>query len=145
MFLGNLSRYGGIPIVVLASTEEQKIKLLESLFKETYIKDIVNRHKIRNAGEMEALLDFLASAIGTLTNPNKLQKTFKSVNHSKITATTITKYIDYLEDAFLVEEASRYDIKGKSYIGTPQKYYFMDMGLRNTRINYRQQEVTHSM
>ena len=94
---------------------------------------------------MEALLDFLASAIGTLTNPNKLQKTFKSVNHSKITATTITKYIDYLEDAFLVEEASRYDIKGKSYIGTPQKYYFMDMGLRNTRINYRQQEVTHSM
>ena len=94
---------------------------------------------------MEALLDFLASAIGTLTNPNKLQKTFKSVNHSKITATTITKYIDYLEDAFLVEEASRYDIKGKSYIGTPQKYYFIDMGLRNTRINYRQQEVTHSM
>ena len=107
--------YGGIPIVVLASTEEQKIKLLDNLFKETYIKDIVNRHKIRNAGEMEALLDFLASAIGTLTNPNKLQKTFKSVNHSKITATTITKYLDYLEDAFLVEEASRYDIKGKSY------------------------------
>ena len=94
---------------------------------------------------MEALLDFLASAIGTLTNPNKLQKTFKSVNHSKITATTITKYIDYLEDAFLVEKASRYDIKGKSYIGTPQKYYFMDMGLRNARINFRQQEVTHSM
>ncbi len=137
--------YGGIPIVVLASTEEQKIKLLDNLFKETYIKDIVNRHKIRNAGEMEALLDFLASAIGTLTNPNKLQKTFKSVNHSKITATTITKYIDCLEDAFLVEEASRYDIKGKSYIGTPKKYYFMDMGLRNARINYRQQEVTHSM
>ena len=94
---------------------------------------------------MEALLDFLASAIGTLTNPNKLQKTFKSVNHSKITATTITKYIDYLEDTFLVEKASRYDIKGKSYIGTPQKYYFMDMGLRNARINFRQQEVTHSM
>ena len=87
----------------------------------------------------------LSSAIGSLTNPNKLQKTFKSVNQSKITATTITKYIEYLEDAFLIEEASRYDIKGKSYIGTPVKYYFMDMGLRNSRINYRQMEVTHSM
>ena len=87
----------------------------------------------------------LSSAIGSLTNPNKLQKTFKNVNQSKITATTITKYIEYLEDAFLIEEASRYDIKGKSYIGTPVKYYFMDMRLRNSRINYRQMEVTHSM
>ena len=83
--------------------------------------------------------------IGAMTNPNKLQKTFKSVNNSKITATTITKYIEYLEDAFLIEEANRYDIKGKSYIGTPLKYYFMDMGLRNSRIHYRQMEVTHSM
>ena len=87
----------------------------------------------------------MASAIGALTNPNKLQKTFKSVNNSKITATTITKYIEYLEDAFLIEEANRYDIKGKSYIGTPLKYYFMDMGLRNSRIHYRQMEATHSM
>ena len=94
---------------------------------------------------MESLLDVLASTIGALTNPNKLQKTFKSVNNSKITATTITKYIEYLEDAFLIEEANRYDIKGKSYIGTPLKYYFMDMGLRNSRIHYRQLEVTHSM
>ena len=94
---------------------------------------------------MESLLDVLASAIGALTNPNKLQKTFKSVNNSKITATTITKYIEYLEDAFLIEEANRYDIKGKSYIGTPLKYYFMDMGLRNSRIHYRQMEATHSM
>ena len=94
---------------------------------------------------MESLLDVLASAIGALTNPNKLQKTFKSVNNSKITATTITKYIEYLEDAFLIEEANRYDIKGKSYIVTPLKYYFMDMGLRNSRIHYRQMEVTHSM
>ena len=80
-----------------------------------------------------------------MTNPNKLQNTFRSVNKSKITATTITKYIEYLEDAFLIEEARRYDIKGKSYIGTPMKYYFMDLGLRNARINFRQTEVTHSM
>lgn len=137
--------YGGIPLVVLAETEEQKISLLENLLKETYIRDIVKRNKIRNVGEMEALLDVLASAIGSLTNPNKLQNTFKSVNKSKITATTITKYIEYLEDAFLIEDANRYDIKGKSYIGTPLKYYFMDMGLRNSRISFRQMEVTHSM
>ncbi len=137
--------YGGIPIIVLAKTEEQKIALLDNLFKETYIRDIVNRNKIRNVEEMEILLDILSSAIGSLTNPNKLQKTFKSVNQSKITATTITKYIEYLEDSFLIEEAKRYDIKGKAYIGTPMKYYFMDMGLRNARLNFRQMEVTHSM
>lgn len=137
--------YGGIPLVVLADTEEQKIAFLDNLFKETYIWDIVARNKIRNVGEMETLLDILSSAIGALTNPNKLQKTFQSVNQSKITATTITKYIEYLEDSFLIEEAKRYDIKGKSYIGTPMKYYFMDMGLRNARINFRQMEVAHSM
>lgn len=137
--------YGGIPLVVLADTEEQKAALLENLLKETYIRDIVKRNKIRNVGEMETLLDILSSAIGSLTNPNKLKNTFKSAGNSKITATTITKYIEYLEDAFLVEAAKRYDIKGKSYIGTPFKYYFMDMGLRNARINFRQMEVTHSM
>lgn len=137
--------FGGIPLVVLAESDEQKITLLNNLFKETYISDIVKRNKIRNIGEMETLLDILSSAIGDLTNPNKLQNTFRSVNKSKITATTITKYIEYLEDAFLIEEARRYDIKGKSYIGTPMKYYFMDLGLRNARINFRQTEVTHSM
>lgn len=137
--------YGGIPIVVLAGEEERKITLLNNLFRETYITDIVDRNKVRNVSEMESLLDILSSSIGSLTNPNKLQKTFKSVNQSKITATTITKYIEYLEDSFLIEEAKRYDIKGKSYIGTPMKYYFMDMGLRNARINFRQMEVTHSM
>lgn len=137
--------YGAIPIVVLADTDEQKMALLDNLFKETYIRDIVVRNKIRNVGEMEMLLNILSSAIGSLTNPNKLQKTFKSVNQSKITATTITKYIEYLEDSFLIEEAKRFDIRGKSYIGTPMKYYFMDMGLRNARLNFRQMEVTHSM
>lgn len=137
--------YGGIPIVVLADTDEQKMALLDNLFKETYIRDIVVRNKIRNVGEMEMLLNILSSAIGSLTNPNKLQKTFKSVNQSKITATTITKYIEYLEDSFLIEEAKRFDVRGKSYIGTPMKYYFMDMGLCNARLNFRQMEVTHSM
>ena len=137
--------YGGIPSVVLADTDEQKMALLDNLFKETYIRDIASRNKVRNVGEMETLLNILSSAIGSLTNPNKLQKTFKSVNQSKITATTITKYIEYLEDSFLIEEAKRFDIKGKSYIGTPMKYYFMDMGLSNARLNFRQMEVTHSM
>lgn len=137
--------YGGIPLVVLADTEEQKVALLENLFKETYLSDIVKRYNVRNVGEMDALLNILSSAIGALTNPNKLQKTFKSVNNSKITSTTITKYIEYLEDSFLIEEANRYDIKGKKYIGTPMKYYFMDLGLRNSKINFRQIELTHSM
>lgn len=137
--------YGGIPIVVLADTPEQKMALLENLFSETYIRDIKTRNKLRNIGEMEALLNILSSSIGSLTNPNKLCNTFHTVNKSKITATTITKYIEYLEDSFLIEQAKRYDIKGKSYIGTPQKYYFTDLGLRNARIGYRQMEVTHSM
>lgn len=137
--------YGGIPLVVLAKSEDQKITLLENLFKEAYIRDIVQRKKIRNTAEMETLLDILSSTIGSLTNPNKLQRTFKSVNKSKITATTITKYLEYLADSFLIEETNRYDIKGKAYIGTPSKYYFMDIGLRNARIKFRQMEITHSM
>ena len=137
--------YGGIPLIVLAASDEQKMALLDNLLKETYLSDIVKRNKLRNIEEMETLLDILASAIGSLTNPNKLQNTFKSVNQSKITATTITKYLAYLKDAFLIEEARRFDIKGKKYIGTPMKYYFMDMGLRNDRINFRQMEVTHAM
>ena len=137
--------YGGIPIVALADTSEQKMALLENLFSETYIRDIKTRNKLRNVGEMEALLNILSSSIGSLTNPNKLCNTFHTVNQSKITATTITKYIEYLYDSFLIEQAKRYDIKGKSYIGTPQKYYFTDLGLRNARIGYRQMEVTHSM
>ena len=137
--------YGGIPIVVLAQTPEQKMALLDSLFTETYIRDIRIRNKLRNVGEMGTLLDILSSSVGSLTNPNKLCNTFHSVNKSKITATTIIKYIGYLEDSFLIEEAKRFDIRGKSYIGTPQKYYFTDLGLRNARIGYRQTEVTHSM
>jgi len=137
--------YGGIPIVVLADTPEQKMSLLSNLFSETYVSDIRKRYRIRNNGEMENLLDILASSIGSLTNPNKLQNTFHTVKKSKITASTVTKYLEYLEDSFLIEQAKRYDIKGRAYIGTPMKYYFMDLGLRNARIGYRQIETTHSM
>jgi uncharacterized protein len=137
--------YGGIPLVVLAQTKEQKVSLLKNLLKETYLSDIVKRNKIKNTEELNALLDVLSSAIGSLTNPNKLANTFKSKQNSKITASTITKYLDALEDAFLIEEVKRYDIKGRSYIGTPLKYYFTDLGLRNARLNFRQLEIPHSM
>jgi uncharacterized protein len=137
--------YGGLPAVVLMQTEEQKIDFLQRLFKETYISDIVGRNKIRKRGELEDLIDVLASNIGTLTNPSKLQNAFSSIKKSKIATPTIKKYLDTLEDSFLIEGAKRYDVKGKAYIETPLKYYFTDLGLRNARINYRQIEKTHSM
>ena len=137
--------YGGIPLVVLADDVQKKDALLTSLFQETYIRDIVQRNKVKNPIELENLLDILSSSIGSLTNPNKLENTFKSVNHSQITASTINKYLGYLEDSFLISQAKRYDIRGKAYIGTPQKYYYTDLGLRNARLNYRQMKVSHSM
>lgn len=137
--------YGGIPLVVLCGDNGDKADLLSHLYKEIYISDIVRRYQVRNEGEMEELLNVLSSSIGSLTNPEKLQRTFRSVKHSKITGPTIQKYLGYLEDSFLVEAATRYDIKGRSYIETPQKYYFSDLGLRNVRINFRQIEPTHSM
>ncbi len=137
--------YGGLPQVVLLSDPDQKISLLNHLFTETYLSDIIKRHRIRNAAEMEELLDILASNIGSMTNPNKLERSFKSIKKSTIKASTISKYLSYLEDAFLIESARRYDIKGKAYIETPVKYYYTDLGLRNARINFRQIEETHSM
>ena len=137
--------YGGLPPVVLISDAEHKIELLNSLLSETYINDIVSRNKIRNVGEMEELLNILSSNIGTLTSPSKLQDTFHNVKKSKITAVTITKYLGYLSESYLIEYAKRYDIKGKAYIETPLKYYFTDLGLRNARINFRQIEMPHSM
>mgnify|MGYP003293396367 CR=1 FL=1 len=137
--------YGGIPIVVLREGQGNKVSALENLFSEIYVRDIQKRNKVKNISELEDLLNVLSSAIGSLTNPEKLKNTFRSVKKSKITAATIKKYLDYLEDSFLLESASRYDIKGKSYIETPKKYYFSDMGLRNARINFRQFEQTHAM
>ena len=137
--------YGGLPRVLSFATPDQKIAFLKSLFEETYISDIVGRHNIRNRAELEELLNILSSAIGSLTNPEKLSATFRSVKNKKISSATIRKYIDYLCDSFLIDSAVRYDVKGKKYIDTPMKYYFTDMGLRNARLNCRQLEETHSM
>ncbi len=137
--------YGGLPLVLRLDKPEEKIAFLKSLFEETYISDIVGRHRIRNRAELEELLNILSSAIGSLTNPTKLSAAFKSVKQKTISKTTITRYIDYLCDAFLIDRALRYDIKGKKYIDTPVKYYFTDIGLRNARLNFRQLEETHTM
>ena len=145
MGLSEYMLYGGIPLVVLRDGANDKSMALQSLFGEIYIQDIVKRNHVKNIGELEDLLNILSSAIGFLTNPEKLKNIFRTVKKSKITANTIKKYLDYFEDSFLVESAKRYDIKGKAYIETPQKYYFSDLGLRNARINFRQFEQTHSI
>lgn len=145
MGLSEYMLYGGIPLVVLRDGADDKAAALKNLFNEIYISDITKRNRVKNIGEMEDLLNILSSAIGSLTNPEKLRNTFKSVKKSKITANTIRRYLDYFEDSFLVEAAQRYDIKGKAYIETPKKYYFSDLGLRNARINFRQFEQTHAM
>ena len=137
--------YGGIPLVVLRENVQDKALTLQNLFSEIYMRDIFKRNRIKNIGEIEELLNILSSAIGSLTNPEKLKNTFKSVKKSKITANTINKYIGYFEDSYLIKSAQRYDIKEKAYIETPKKYYFTDLGLRNARINFRQFEQTHSM
>lgn len=137
--------YGGIPLVLEFTTPDQKVSFLKSLFEETYISDIVGRHNIRNKAELEELLNILSSAIGSLTNPQKLSATFQTVKKKKISNSTIKRYIDYLCDSFLIDSAIRYDVKGRKYIDTPVKYYFTDMGLRNARLNFRQIEETHSM
>ena len=145
MGLSEYMLYGGIPLVVLRDDAKDKALALQNLFSEIYIRDIVQRNHIRNIGELEDLLNILSSAIGSLTNPEKLKNTFKTVKKSRITSKTIKKYLDCFEDSFLIESAQRYDIRGKAYIETPKKYYFSDLGLRNARINFRQFEQTHSM
>ncbi len=137
--------YGGLPLVLSMDTVEDKIEYLTSLFQKVYLSDIVERNKVRNKEELDELVDILASAIGSLTNPTKLAKTIKSVKSKSISDKTLKTYIDYLEDAFLISKAKRFDIKGKRYIGSPAKYYFEDIGLRNARLNFRQVEVTHIM
>ena len=137
--------YGGIPLVVLRDGGNEKAAALENLFSEIYIRDIYRRNRIKNQGELEDLLNILSSSTGSLTNPEKLKNTFRTVKNSRITSNTIKKYLDYFEDAFLIESAQRYDIRGKAYIETPKKYYFTDLGLRNARINFRQFEQTHAM
>lgn len=137
--------YGGLPLTVTMKTEEQKINYLTNLFKETYLKDIMERHHIEKTQELEDLINILASAIGSLTNPPKIETTFKSTIQSTISLNTIRQYIEYLEDAFIINKANRYNVKGRKYIGTPLKYYFEDVGLRNARLGFRQIEETHLM
>lgn len=137
--------YGGLPQILSCVTEEQKSKFLKTLFEETYIKDIKDRYAIRKDDDLEELINILASGIGALTNPNKLANTFRSKKKSEITYDTIKNYIDFLCDSFIIEKSTRYDIKGKRYINSPYKYYFMDLGLRNARINFRQYEKSHLM
>ena len=137
--------FGGLPLILSYKTEEQKSAYLKNLFEETYIKDIKERYNIRHEEEFEELLNIISSSIGSLTNPTKLSKTFQSVKHVNVNPETIKNYLEYLCDSFLVSKAMRYDVKGKKYIDTPYKYYFTDMGLRNARINFRQDEKTHLM
>lgn len=137
--------YGGLPLISTMKTETQKVNYLTNLFNETYLKDIIERNHIEKTQELENLINVLASAIGSLTNPPKIQATFKSSIGSAISINTIRQYIEYLEDAFIISKAQRYNIKGRKYIGTPLKYYFEDIGLRNARLGFIQVEETHLM
>lgn len=137
--------YGGLPLISTMKTETQKVNYLINLFNETYLKDIIERNHIEKTQELENLINVLASAIGSLTNPPKIQATFKSSIGSAISINTIRQYIEYLEDAFIISKAQRYNVKGRKYIGTPLKYYFEDIGLRNARLGFRQVDETHLM
>lgn len=137
--------YGGLPMLFQLKTDKARRDYLLNLFRETYLKDIQDRYTIRQPQEMDELVRILASSVGSLTNPSKLQRTFKSIRNSTISDKTITQYMSYLRDAFLVDSALRYDIKGKKYINTPLKFYFTDVGLRNALLNFRQIEETHLM
>ncbi len=140
------STFGGMPAVVAMTNEAEKMSYLDNLFKETYIRDIIERKHIRNnADDLSDLVNIVASGIGGMLNPLKLSNTFKSVKKSDISSSTISRYLDYLQDSFIISKAARFDIKGKKYISTPAKYYFTDIGLRNSRLNFRQQEETHIM
>jgi hypothetical protein len=138
--------YGGMPYVASLESHEEKSRYLKDLFDRTYIKDVLERHEIKNDTEvLGILIDVLASGIGSLTNPSKLANTFKSERQIGICSETIEKYIEYFEESFLIEKAVRYDVKGRKYIGTPAKYYYTDLGLRNARLGFRQLEETHIM
>lgn len=137
--------YGGLPLTVTMKTDGQKAQYLSTLFDETYIIDIIERNHIEKVQELNDLINVIASTIGALSNPSKIEATFKSVIQSEISLNTIRQYIEYLKDAFVINEAQRYDVKGRKYIGTPVKYYFEDIGLRNARLGFRQVEETHLM
>lgn len=137
--------YGGLPPVILQEDEKQRREYLHSLFETTYIKDIIERNDIKRKDVLDSVVNILASSVGSLTNPMNIYKTYTSVGDKDISINTITSYIEYIENAFLVKKVERYDVKGRKYISTPFKYYFTDLGLRNVRLNFRQQEENHIM
>lgn len=137
--------FGGMPLILSYNKTEDKVKYLQNLFKETYLKDIIERNKIKNTEELEELFKIVASSIGCLTNPKRLENSFQSLKHVNLSAPAIKQYLDYLENAFIINKVIRYDIKGKKYINTPYKYYFTDTGLRNACLSFRQNEETHLM
>ena len=137
--------YGGLPLIFSKKTDEEKSKYLKDLFDQTYIKDIVERNNIQRVDILDSIINILASSVGSLTNPKKIYDTFVSNGEKEISSNTVTSYIKYIEDSFIVNKSDRYDVKGKKYIQTPQKYYFSDIGLRNARLNFRQQEENHIM
>lgn len=143
--LADYMLYGGLPQLATMDSNEEREEYMRNLFAHTYIKDIKERNAIHNDDDLEELIDVMASSIGGLTNPIKIYNTFKTIKQSCISRDTIKKYLDYLQDSFLVERSIRYDIKGRKYIDTPSKYYFEDLGLRNARLNFRQSEKTHLM
>lgn len=137
--------YGGLPLILSRKSDELKAEYLISLFQNIYINDIRERNHIKTDDELDILIDIIASAVGSLTNPTKLSNTFKSLSQKSLSDKTIKLYLNYLSDAFLIEKAIRFNVKGKKYIDTPAKYYFEDVGLRNARLNFRQQEENHIM
>lgn len=137
--------FGGLPLTIMMNSDEQRMEYLTRLFEETYLRDIIERNRIEKVQEMNDLINVLASGVGSLTNTSKIEATFRSVIHSDISLNTIKTYIDHLKDAYIISEANRYDVKGRKYIGTPMKYYFEDVGLRNARLGFRQTEETHLM
>ena len=138
--------YGGLPLVLSYKNEIDKMAYLENQRKNVYLNDVIERNNIQNEQDLYTIVEILSSSVGSLTNPLKLANTFKSNNkNTSITDKTIYNYLNYLEDAFLIESTKRYDVKGKKYIETPKKYYFTDIGIRNSFLNFRQQEENHLM
>lgn len=137
--------YGGMPLILSYANHEDKSKYLKDLFDKIYIDDITSRHKVKDKGALDDILNILSSSVGSLTNAKKISDTFRSVSNYPISAETVNKYIDWFIDAFVLYRAQRYDVKGRKYIGSPMKYYFSDIGLRNARLNFRQQEENHIM
>ena len=137
--------YGGLPLILSKKTDEEKSQYLKELFTQTYIRDIVERNNVQRIDVLDSIINMLASSVGSLTNPKKIYDTFVSNGEKELSSNTVSSYIKYIEDSFIVNKSDRYDVKGKKYISTPQKYYFSDIGLRNARLNFRQQEENHIM